>query len=380
MQSLIVTGEKVLTADGWQHDQGILVEHGRITRLVAHDHSAASRDDFPGCMLVPGFVDVQVNGGGGVLFNNDITADAIAAIGAAHARFGTTSFLPTLISDTETALHAALDAAARALSEKSPGCVGLHLEGPFLNAEKRGVHNASYFRAIDKETIQRLTSWNDGPLLMTVAPEVLGIETIRQLSEGGVILSAGHTAASYDDTKKALRHGIKGFTHLFNAMPPLQSRNPGPVTAALESEAWCGIIADGHHVAPSMLRLALRAKTDGRIMLVSDAMAVAASSLSRFDLNGAEITVENGRCVDRHGTLAGASITLIDAVRYCMQELGVPLEEALRMASAEPASFLGKSGDLGHIAPSYRANFAVISPHLEVIASFIDGAKVYQKD
>ncbi|MEO1043490.1 MAG: N-acetylglucosamine-6-phosphate deacetylase [Pseudomonadota bacterium] len=380
MQRLIVTGEKVLTAGGWRHDQDIVIENGQIRDLVSHGHSGWTKHDFPGCLIVPGFIDVQVNGGGGVQFNDDIKASTIATIGAAHAQFGTTSFLPTLISDSDKALHAALDAAALALSEKTPGAIGLHLEGPYLNPEKRGIHDASYFRPIDDDTIQRLINWDHGPLVMTLAPEVVGIETIKRLTDGGVILSAGHTAASYHETVQALAHGVRGFTHLYNAMAPLQSRNPGPIAAALESNAWCGIIADGHHVAPSMLQLALRAKSDGRVMLVSDAMAIAASPLTRFSFGSVEITVENGRCVDTNGTLAGSSITMIDAVRYCVQELRVPLEDGLRMASAEPAAFLGKSNDLGQISPGYRANLAVISPNLEVIASFIDGVQMYHKD
>ncbi|MEO1658377.1 MAG: N-acetylglucosamine-6-phosphate deacetylase [Pseudomonadota bacterium] len=380
MPRSFVIGDRVLTADGWVDGQGIEINGGLIDAVRPPPNDPSDNvHNYPGCMIVPGFIDVQVNGGGGVQFNATITPDAIQEIGAAHARFGTTSFLPTLISDTPNAFDSALRATADAIDARSPGVLGLHLEGPFLNTVKRGVHDASHFRQLDDGVVKQLASWGHGPLVLTVAPEVVGAPMIKQLSDAGVLLCAGHTAASYDETREALDNGLRGFTHLYNAMPPLVSREPGPVAAALESNAWCGIIADGHHVAPSMLNLAIRAKADGRIMLVSDAMAVAASSVTTFNLGGTKINVENGKCVDEHGTLAGSSITMLDAVRYCVRTLGISLEDALRMASTEPAAFLRKSDEVGMLMPGYRANLAVISPELEVIASFIDGLQVYQK-
>ena len=379
MHRSIITGEKVLTRDGWREDHGVMVAGTRIEDVLPADQCSSDRRDFPGAWIVPGFIDVQVNGGGGVLFNESITVEAIRSIGEAHARFGTTGFLPTLISDTPEAMARALDAAALAMDQGAPGALGLHLEGPFLNERKRGIHNAAHFRNLDEETVQRLLAWGHGSLLVTIAPEIIGTPTIERLTKAGVLVSAGHTQASYEATKDALRCGLRGFTHLYNAMPPLVSREPGPVAAALESDAWCGMIADGHHVAPSMLNLAIRAKRDGRIMLVSDAMAIAESTLTSFELGGVKIILENGRCVDEHGTLAGSSITMLDAVRYCVQELKIPLDEALRMATAEPAAFLGRSNELGALAPGYRANFVVITQQFEVIASFIDGTQVYQK-
>ena len=380
MPGPFVTADRMLTPDGWAHHHGLLIKDGRIQTVCARADGPHPSVHFADGIIVPGFIDVQVNGGGGVLFNDDISAEAIKSIGLAHARYGTTSFLPTLISDSAAALPCALDAVADAISQELPGVLGLHLEGPFLNSEKKGIHDASHFRELDEETLAALVAWKHGPLVLTIAPEVIGIEMMRRLSQGGVILSAGHTNATYEQTREALDNGLKGFTHLYNAMPPLQSRQPGPIAAALESDAWCGVIADGHHVSPSMLGLAVRAKTDGRIMLVSDAMAVAASDLTTFDLNGTKINVQDGRCVDKQGTLAGSSITLLDAVRYCVSKMNQPLDQAIRMATSEPASFLGKAQEVGMLAAGYRANFAVLSPRLEVIASFIDGHQVYPKD
>ncbi len=357
----------------------MLIDQSRIQTVCAQRDGLEPSMHFQGALIVPGFIDVQVNGGGGVLFNDDVSADAISQIGAAHARFGTTSFLPTLISDNAAAFSGALDAATEAIGRAVPGALGLHLEGPFLNEAKKGIHDATHFRQLDDHTMSMLTAWQHGPLMLTLAPEIVGTESIKSLSDAGVLVSAGHTNATYEQTRQALEHGLKGFTHLYNAMPPLHSRNPGPIAAALESDAWCGVIADGHHVSPSMLNLAIRAKADGRIMLVSDAMAVAASDLETFDLNGTKINVQDGRCVDKDGTLAGSSITMVDAVRYLVNEMNQPLEQALRMASSEPAAFLGLGHVLGKLAPGYRANFAVLSPDLEVIASFIDGQQVYLK-
>jgi N-acetylglucosamine-6-phosphate deacetylase len=326
-----------------------------------------------GAWLAPGFIDCQVNGGGDVLFNDAPTPAGIHRIAAAHRRLGTTALLPTLISDTPAKMQAAL-AAVRQARRTSRSVLGIHLEGPFLSPEKPGVHDPSVFRVPDDADAAQLIAGSAGVTLVTLAPERTPPGFIRRLAEAGFRVSLGHSAATYEETKAALAEGLTGFTHLFNAMRPLGSREPGPIAAALEApDAWLGMIVDGHHVAPAMLRLALRGAA--RPMLVSDAMPPVGGSRPGFVLNGEEIVVRDGRCTRADGTLAGAAISMADAVRNCVELLGIPLTDALRYASAEPAAFLGLSNTLGRIAPGYRADLVAFDPGtVEVHATWVAGA------
>jgi N-acetylglucosamine-6-phosphate deacetylase len=313
-----------------------------------------------GAWLAPGFIDCQVNGGGDVLFNDTPTAETIERIAAAHLCLGTTALLPTLITDTPAKMRAALSA-VREATAANPGVLGLHLEGPFLSPEKPGVHDARLFRVPTDEDAAALIEQRTGVMLVTLAPERTPMGFIGRLAAAGIRVALGHSAATYADTKAALAEGLTGFTHLFNAMRPLDSREPGPIAAALETpDAWFGMIVDGHHVAPPMLRLALRGA--GRPMLVSDAMPPVGGRRSSFVLNGEEIGVRDGRCTRIDGTLAGAAIGMADAVRNCVDLLGLPLTEAVRLASAEPAAFLGLAGTLGRIAPGFRADLVAFDP------------------
>jgi N-acetylglucosamine-6-phosphate deacetylase len=310
--------------------------------------------------LAPGFIDCQVNGGGDVLFNDAPTVEAIERIAAAHLCFGTTALLPTLITDTPAKMRAAL-AAVREAGARNSGILGIHLEGPFLSPERPGVHDAALFRVPDDEDAAALIEGRAGVMLLTLAPERVPRGFIRRLAAAGIRVALGHSAATYAETKAALAEGLTGFTHLFNAMRPLGSREPGPIAAALETaDAWFGMIVDGHHVAPPMLRLALRGI--GRPMLISDAMPPVGGRKPRFVLNGAQISMCDGRCTRADGTLAGAAIGMADAVRNCVGMLGVPLTDALRYASAEPAAFLGLAGTLGCIAPGCRADLVALDP------------------
>jgi N-acetylglucosamine-6-phosphate deacetylase len=346
-----------------QHDRAVVIEEGRVVAVVSSGEVPATMAvaTLPeGVWLAPGFVDTQVNGGGDVLFNDAPTPAAIAAIAAAHRRFGTTSLLPTLISDTPAKMRAALAAADQAV-RTHPGVLGIHLEGPFLSPEKPGVHDPSMLRAPDAADADLIAARRAGVLLVTLAPEQVPAGFIARLAAGGVRVALGHSVATYAETRAALAEGLSGFTHLFNAMRPLDSREPGPVAAALESpDAWFGMIVDGHHVAPPMLRLALRGAA--RPMLVTDAMPPVGGRRSEFVLNGRQIRVEAGRCTTPDGRLAGAALGMADAVRNCARLLGVPLTDALRFASAEPAAFLGLGETLGRIAPGCRADLVAFDP------------------
>jgi N-acetylglucosamine-6-phosphate deacetylase len=328
-----------------------------------------------GAWLAPGFIDCQVNGGGDVLFNDAPTPETIHRIAAAHLRYGTTALLPTLITDTPAKMQTAM-VAVREAARANPGVLGIHLEGPFLSPQKPGVHNPALFRVPDAEDAAPLIAGRAGlaAMLVTLAPEQAPPGFIPRLAGAGIRVALGHSAATYAATKAALAEGLAGFTHLFNAMPQLGSREPGPIAAALETDsAWFGMIVDGHHVAPAMLRLALRGAAHP--MLVSDAMPPVGGHKPSFLLDGAEIAVRDGRCTRADGTLAGAAIGMADAVRNCVALLGVPLTDVLRFASAEPAAFLGLADTLGRIAPGYRADLVAFDPKdIEVYQVWVAGA------
>jgi N-acetylglucosamine-6-phosphate deacetylase len=367
----LLIGGKLVT------DLAVILEHGRIVSIVPQEEvpSDAEVYDLQGNTLVPGFIDTQVNGGGDRLFNDDPSVETIAAIGSAHRRFGTTGFLPTLISDDAGKIAAAIDATRKAIAAGVPGVLGVHIEGPFLNPAKKGIHDAAKLRPISDSDIELLTSGSGDKTVVTLAPELVPADAIRRLASGGVIVCAGHTQASADETAEALRNGVRGFTHLFNAMSQLGAREPGAVGAALyDEDSWCGIIVDGHHVDPRVLKIALRASPHRRFMLVSDAMPSVGGSKS-FMLNGEEISAVGGKCVNAQGTLAGSDLDMATAVRNVTTMLGLDVADAVTMASTNPAAFLGLDHELGQIAPGYRASLVLLDAGLNVTDTWIDGQR-----
>jgi len=376
MPVALVNG-RVLGDNGILHDHAVLLDRDRIVDVVAGDDPRcvrASHHDLGGHLLLPGFVDTQVNGGDGVLFNAEPSVDVIRAIGRAHRRFGTTGFLPTLLSDDLHVVARALEAVRAAIDASVPGVLGIHIEGPYLNVERKGVHNPDKLRGLDEGAIGLLTSLRRGKTLVTLAPEMTTPAIISKLASAGVVVSAGHTNATYDEIRTALQHGLTGFTHLFNAMSQLTGRAPGVVGAALDDpDSWCGIIADGRHVDPAVLRIALRCKRRDRFMLVTDAMPSVGATEKSFSLQGRMISVANGVLVDEDGTLAGSDCDMASMVRNAVELVGVELPEAVRMASRYPAEFLGLGGELGRIAPGYRANLVLVDDDLEVKETWIDG-------
>lgn len=358
----------------------VLIENGRILAVVGQDDPRcreASLRDLGGHLLLPGFIDTQVNGGGGVLFNDAPTVEAIRQIGRAHRRFGTAGFLPTLISTDLDVVAQAIAAAREAIAAGVPGVLGIHIEGPFLNVERKGVHDPAKLRELDDSAVGLLSSLGTGRTVVTLAPEMTTPHIIRRLADAGVIVSAGHTNATYAQIVEALHHGLRGFTHLFNAMSPLTSREPGVVGAALEDlSSWCGIIADGEHSAPAVLRLAMRCKPLNRFMLVTDAMPSVGTDNRSFKLQGREISVAGPVCIDEEGRLAGSNIDMAACVRNAVSLLGLPLAEAVRMATLYPAEFLGLAHELGRIEPGYRANLVLTDSELKVIETWIDGEPI----
>ena len=327
-------------------------------------------------LLAPGFIDTQVNGGGGVLFNDERTVEGIRAIGEAHRAYGTTGFLPTFITDTRERMADAFKATGDALDARVPGVLGIHLEGPFLNPERKGVHNPAYMRPIEDADHAIMTSLKTGRTLVTLAPESAGLAAVSRLVAAGVIVSAGHTAGDYATIVEACRYGLRGFTHLFNAMPPLAGREPGPVGAALDTrETWCGLIVDGYHVSDASLRAAIAAKGVDGMMLVSDAMSSVGSDLTTFALLGKTVYRDKGKLRTEDGTLAGSDLDMASAVRNTVQHLGVPIEAALQMASLNPAAFLRLDDELGRIAEGYRADLVLLDDDYKVKATWISGAR-----
>lgn len=370
-----LTHARVLTAQGWRDDATVIVEADRIREITsARVGAEVQRHDLSGRILLPGFIDCQVNGGGGVLFNDQTTVEGIRTIGAAHRRFGTTGFLPTLISDSTDKMRAAIGAVDEAIARDVPGVLGIHLEGPFISRERRGVHAAKYLHSPDAAELRLAASLQRGVTLLTLAPECVPPAAIRQLVETGVIVSAGHSNADYATVRAALDAGARGFTHLYNAMSPLASRAPGMVGAALDDAgSWCGVIVDGHHVDPASLRVALKAKPRGKVFLVTDAMSPVGAADPSFVLNGETITARDGICQTASGTLAGSALDMIGAVRNTVGMLGLPLDEAARMASTYPADFLGLGATHGRIEAGYRADFTVLDEDLRVTETWIAG-------
>lgn len=380
MIDVLFTNGPVLLSEGLVDGLALGVAAGRIAWIgpSAAAPAAGRTVDLAGRMLLPGFIDVQVNGGGGVLFNDQTDPSAIARIGAAHARFGTTGFLPTLISDRLDVLDAGIEAVDQAIAMGVPGVLGIHLEGPFINPKRRGVHQREHLAELSRELLPRLAAPHGGKTLVTLAPELVDPEWIAALTRMGVVVSAGHTEASVQQIAAAIDAGLTAFTHLFNAMPPLVNRNPGPVGAALADQtAWCGLIVDGFHVDPLVLRLALRCRPTDRFMLVTDAMPSVGSDADSFILHGEKITVNDGRCLDSSGTLAGTSLDMAGAVRNAMSLLGLDLPTAVAMASSNPAALLGIDGELGRIATGMRASLVVAASGMVVEETWIEGKQAF---
>jgi N-acetylglucosamine-6-phosphate deacetylase len=366
-QGRILTAHAVVIEDGWIADI-VTDEDSSLKGLVVHD--------LKRMLLLPGFIDTQVNGGGGVLFNDDPSIETIRRIAAAHRKFGTTGFLPTLISDDLAKVKRAIEAVAAAVKEGVPGVLGIHIEGPFLSPARKGVHDAAKFRTLDEEAFALVTSLKTAKTLVTLAPEMTTPEMIVRLAGAGVIVAAGHTNASYDKMREALACGVTGFTHLFNAMSQLTGREPGVVGAALsDAGSYCGVIVDGRHVHPDVLKLALKCKPHDRFMLVTDAWSNVGTDLTTFKLQGATITIKDGVCMDENGTLAGSAMDMSRAVRNAVDLLGLDLHGAVTMASRAPASFLGLGDRYGEIAKGLRANFVAADDAMTVRETWIDGVR-----
>ena len=375
MTEFALVADTVFDGAELHREAAVVIDDTRIRAVVkrADLPSGVPLTRLPsGAWLAPGFVDLQVNGGGDVLFNDMPTPEGIAAIVAAHRRFGTTAMLPTLITDTRETMRAARQAVGVAMRDR-PEVLGIHFEGPFLSPERAGIHDPALMRTPDAADVALLTTPFAGATLLTLAPERVPTRFIATLRRAGVRIVLGHSAATYEETKAAFDTGLRGVTHLFNAMPPLAAREPGPVAAALETPGiWYGLIVDGIHVAPPMLRLALRGR--GQPLLVTDAMPPVGGSKPEFRLQGQLVRLHDGRLTNADGRIAGSALDMASAVRHCVRLLDLALPGALRLASTAPAAALGLNDRLGRLKPGYRADLVALDPdQVQVLGTWVAG-------
>jgi N-acetylglucosamine-6-phosphate deacetylase len=367
----IFTGEAVLK------DRAVLIEGPHIVDLITPGDLPENcpANDLDGATVAPGFVDLQVNGGGGVLFNDEPTAEGIRTIVHAHRQFGTTHLLPTFITGRDEDLVRATGAVSEYVAAGGEGVIGIHLEGPFLSPAERGAHDAALTRPMTPDDLALLPDYPDDlAVLVTVAPEAVSLELIAAMADRGVCVSIGHSDATWAESRAAIAAGASSATHLFNAMRGIESREPGVVGAALEDPAvYCGVIVDGHHVHYTSLSLAWRAKQKGRMYLVTDAMPPVGGAVTDFRLGDREILVREGTCRTADGTLAGSVLDMASAVRNSIQHVGIPKDEALRMASTYPATYVGRADRIGYVRPGYEASLVVLDDGLNVRATLYRG-------
>lgn len=369
-----LAARQVFTGDMTLEGATVQIEHGVITNLTPGIQPGATVLEG---LLTPGLIDVQVNGGGGVLFNDAPGVEALRTMTNAHARLGVTGVMATLISDERGKIAAAIDAVTQGISDRLPSLLGLHLEGPWLSEPRRGVHPQRFLRSLDASDRDLLTQKRAFPVMVTLAPEQAAPDDVKALTSAGVIVCIGHTAADHTDVEALVAAGATGFTHLFNAMPPLEGRKPGPLGVALSnSDVWTGLILDGIHVHPVSARVAFAAKTARKLMLVSDAMATVGADGSSMQLFGQPITVTDGALRTPSGTLAGAHLDLAMAVRNAVTMLGATREDALRMATLTPAEFLRVDAQHGRIAPGARADLTLLDENLHAKRVWIAGEEV----
>ena len=373
-----IAADRVFDGERFLHDRTVVLRGGAILDVTADPPPGVPVTRLPpGSILAPGFIDVQVNGGGGVLLNDDPSLDGIRRIAAAHRLGGTTGLLPTLITDTRPVIARAVAGVAEAIRSGVPGILGIHLEGPFLSPRRIGIHDPARIATFGEGDAALLTGLGArGITLVTLAPEEVPPGTVADLVARRARVCAGHTADDGAAIRRALGEGLTGFTHLFNAMSQMGPREPGAVGVALADEAaFAGLIADGHHVGDLQLRLALRLIGPDRLMLVTDAMSPVGDPAARdtFTLFGRRIRRDGDRLTGEDGTLAGAALTMIEAVRHMSGRGGATLAQALAMASLTPARFLGLDRRLGRIVPGHSADLVALGPDLAVVETWIDG-------
>lgn len=374
MSSFVIHVESIVISDKILSHQSLVIKDGRIEQI--HPVKCQNSPILAGT-LIPGFIDLQVNGGNGCLFNNTPDLETIQSIGNAHHQFGTTGWLPTLVTDSIEKMALAADAVAMARKQNIAGILGVHFEGPCLSQQKKGIHPAKFIRQLNEQEEKIFTRQDLGQVVVTLAPESVTEEQITRLSEQGVHVSLGHSHASYDQTKQFIRAGASGFTHLFNAMSQLGSREPGMVGAALESDCYYGLILDGLHVHPKMANMALR--LNKKMMLVTDAMPPVGSDQRSFEFFGELIKAQDDQLIDSQGRIAGSLLDMGTAVRNAISMLDLTLPEVVKLSSENSAKFLGVYQDYGSLEVGKKASMLLIDKNNQPNACWIDGKQVFQR-
>ena len=359
----------------WQQQQYLLIADGVIQQISSTAEAGVTVLELPDGMLLPGFIDTQVNGGGGILFNQQPTVEALRLMMAAHRAFGTTAMLPTVITDNINTMQQAADAVAAALARNEPGIIGIHFEGPHLSLAKRGCHPTQHLRSLSAAELELYQRTDLGVRMLTIAPEAVSPEQIRRLSEAGVIVCLGHSNADSDTVLAALDAGATGFTHLYNGMSGLTSREPGMVgTALADPRTFCGIILDGEHVHPLSARLAYQAKGAERLVLVTDAMSPVGTDQKEFEFFDGKVTRQGLKLTNAEGSLAGSVLDMASAVRYAKEQLQLDLTTAIQMATATAADFIGQSGVRGSIQVGAKADLIWMNNKYQIQQSWIAGS------
>lgn len=380
-----LSATRIFDGDAWHEDAALVVANGIIETIVPRSSLPADMSvvEDKSAILAPGFIDLQVNGGGGVMLNDHPDVASIRTICAAHAPFGTTALLPTLITDTPEITAAAVAAGKAAAEDKIPGFLGLHLEGPHLSLARKGAHDPKLIRPMTEKDQSALIAARDGlpVLLTTIAPESVTADQVGKLAQAGIVVSLGHSDIGFATARAYAHAGASVVTHLFNAMSQIGNREPGLAGAAIDTGSLsAGLIADGIHVDPATIGIALRAKTGPRhIFLVTDAMATIGTDMTSFTLNGRTIYRKDGSLRLADGTLAGADLDMISAVRFMHEVIGLELAEALRMASTYPAEAVGQSHRIGRLTKGQAANIVALSERLTIESVWINGSKVFAK-
>lgn len=374
-----ILAENVLINDNWEKDQVLTIKEGLITHIEAISDSQKQREEIPEHVsnrLIPGYIDTQVNGGGGVMFNHAPTFKSVEIVAKAHRKFGTTTLFPTLITDDITTIESAANAVSEAIESGHPSVEGIHFEGPHLSVEKKGVHLSKYIRPLTDRELATYTRKDLGKVMITVAPENTSCDVIRDLVNQGVIVALGHSNAPFEVVERAIEAGATGFTHLYNAMSPFTSREPGMVGAALLSNNTCGIIVDHQHLHPKAVELAFKTKGPSQLMLVTDAMAHVGTDLTELDFFSTVIERHGDKLVTPEGTLAGSCLDMHTAVLNSHRDLGFSLAEVSTMASQTPACFIGCEQHLGSIAVGQTANLLLLDEALNIETIWLRGKAV----
>ena len=373
-----ITGSKLFNGIDFIEHKVLLIDDQHIAGIVNED---AIPTDFQvkkleGGILSPGFIDLQVNGGGGKLFNNSPDKESLNTIISAHQYFGTTSIMPTVISDSLNILQKCTDTISNEINNNH-SLLGIHIEGPFFNVKYRGVHQKQYINTINASYLNLFETLDKFPVMLTLAPECISIKQLKHLKSLGFKILAGHTDANYDQLEEAVKYGLDGFTHLFNAMGQISAREPGVVGSAFDfDETSASIIVDLHHVHPSLINLSFKQKPKGKLFFVSDSMATINHGEPSFELYDEVVSESNGRIINSEGKLAGSSITQIDAIKNAYQKCSIPLESAISMATLYPAEYLGVSDYIGQLKKGYRADLAHFNSNFHVQNVWLAGKQI----